>query len=251
MGAEMSNPILIKSGPDQQGICHITLNRSKKANALNAELAHSFLQAIHAVTEADCNAVIIQGAGRNFCAGFDFEDYDTMSPGDIIDRFVAIEKSLQMLRKAPFVSISIVQGAAFGAGADIAAASTYRLGSDRARFRFPGFQFGVALGTRHLAQLVGMQKAREVLLENSVVECDEALTIGLLTHREQESALLEKAEMLAGATASLGPFSIESILRLTSPSDPNCDMADLIESLSRPGLRERIARYRNASSATK
>jgi enoyl-CoA hydratase/carnithine racemase len=247
MDAKMTDPILTKSGPDQQGICRIMFNRSQKANALNAELAHAFLQAIRAI-ESDCNAVIIQGAGRNFCAGFDFEGYDIMSPGDIIDRFIAIEKSLQLLRKAPFVSIAVVQGAAFGAGADIAASSTYRLGSDRARFRFPGFQFGVALGTRHLARLVGMQKARQALLENSVLGCDEALAIGLLTHREQESALIEKAETLAGASASLDHFSIEGILRLTSHSDPDRDMADLIQSLSRPGLHERIARYRNASS---
>ncbi len=249
MDEEMIDPILIKSGPDQHGICHIMFNRPQKANALNPELAHAFLQAIQTIPESGCNTVIIQGVGRNFCAGFDLEDYDILSPGDIIDRFVAIDKSLQLLRKAPFVSIAVVQGAAFGAGADIVASSTYRLGSDRARFRFPGFQFGVALGTRHLAQLIGMQKARQVLLENAVVGCDEALAIGLLTHREQESALLEKAEMLAGATASLDPLSIEGILRLTSLSDPDRDMADLIQSLSRPGLHERIARYRNASSA--
>ena len=130
------------------------------------------------------------------------------------------------------------------------ASSTYRLGSERARFRFPGFQFGVALGTRHLAQLIGMQRARQVLLENSVVGCDEALANGLLTHREQEAVLLERAEMLAGATASLDPVSIERILRLTAFSDPDRDMADLIESLSRPGLHQRIARYRNACSAS-
>jgi enoyl-CoA hydratase/carnithine racemase len=251
MDEEMIDPILIKSGPDQQGICHIMFNRSQKANALNAELAHAFLQAIQAIPETDCNAVIIQGAGRNFCAGFDFEGHDIMSPGDIIDRFVAIEKSLQLLRKAPFVSIAVVQGAAFGAGADIVASSTYRLGSDRARFRFPGFQFGVALGTRHLAQLIGLQKARQILLENSVVGCDEALAIGLLTHREQESALLKKAAVLAGAAASLDSFSIEGILRLTSLSDSSRDMADLIQSLSRHGLRERIARYRNTSGVLK
>ena len=249
MDTEIIDPILITSGPDEQGVCRIILNRSQKANALNSELAHGFLQAIHAIPASDCNAVIIQGAGRNFCAGFDFDGYDTMSPGDIIDRFVAIEKSLQLLRKAPFVSIAVVQGAAFGAGADIVASSTYRLGSDRARFRFPGFQFGVALGTRHLAQLIGLQKAREILLQNSEVGCDDALAIGLLTHREQENALVEKAETLAGATALLDPVSIESILRLTSCSDPDRDMADLIRSLSRPGLRDRIARYRNASGA--
>jgi enoyl-CoA hydratase/carnithine racemase len=241
------NPLLITSGPNERGVCNIIFNRPLKANAMSCELAQGFLQALHSILETDCSAVIIQGAGKNFCAGFDFENYDAISSGDIIDRFVAIEKALQLLRRAPFVSIAVVQGAAFGAGADIAVSSTYRVGSDRARFRFPGFQFGVALGTRHLSQLVGMQKAREILLENSVIECEEALAIGLLTHREQESALLEKATVLADAATSLDPFSVQGILGLTSSSDPNCDMADLIQSLSRPGLHDRIARYRNAS----
>lgn len=247
MDAEMIDPILITSGPNEDGICKIIFNRAEKANALNSELAHAFLRSIRSIGKDGCKALVIQGAGNNFCAGFDFDGYDKASPGDLIDRFIAVEESLQMLRSAPFVSIAIVQGAAFGAGADIVASSTYRLGSDRARFRFPGFQFGVALGTRHLAQLIGMQKARQILLENSLVECDEALRIGLLTHREQESSLLGKAEILASATAALDPISIQGILRLTSAADSRSDMAELIKSVSRPGLQERIDRYRKTS----
>lgn len=246
MDAERTDPILIASGPDKHGIFNITFNRSQKANALNSELVHAFLGSIRSILKSGCNALIIRGAGRNFCAGFDFEGYDTMSRGDIIDRFVAIEQSLQQLRMAPFVSIAIVQGAAFGAGADIVASCTYRVGSDRARFRFPGFQFGVALGTRHLAHLIGLQKARDILLENCVVECDEALAMGLLTHREHEDALHGRAEILARASALLDSDAVADIMRLTSQSNPGSDMADLIRSLSRPGLHERIARYRNA-----
>jgi enoyl-CoA hydratase/carnithine racemase len=247
----MIDPILIKSGPDHHGICQVMFNRPQKANALNAELAHAFLQALQAIPGSDCHAVIIEGVGRNFCAGFDFEDFEILSTADIIERFVAIEKSIQLLRRAPFISVAVVQGAAFGAGADIVASSTYRFGSDRTRFRFPGFQFGVALGTRHLAHLIGMQKARQILLENSIVGCDEALAIGLLTHRENETVLLEKAKAFAGIAASLDPFSIERILRLTAFSDPDRDMSDLIESLSRPGLHQRIAEYRNATGVSK
>jgi enoyl-CoA hydratase/carnithine racemase len=245
--AEMIDPILITSGPNDRGICNIKFNRPEKANALNSELAHDLLRSIKSIAKG-CKALIIEGAGKNFCAGFDFDGYEEMSPGDLIDRFIAIEESLQMLRSAPFVSIAIVQGAAFGAGADIVASSTYRLGSDRARFRFPGFQFGVALGTRHLARLIGMQKARQILLENALVGSDEALEIGLLTHREQENSLLEKAENLANATAALDPISIQNILRLTSDSDPKADMAELIQSVSRPGLHRRIGGYRNTGN---
>ena len=123
-------------------------------------------------------------------------EFETLSTGDIIDRFVAIEQSLQELRAAPFVSVGVAQGAAFGAGGDIVAACTYRIGSARTRFRFPGFQFGVALGTRHLTHLIGVQQARGILLENRIVACDEALANGLLTHIEQEKSLLDKAETL-------------------------------------------------------
>jgi enoyl-CoA hydratase/carnithine racemase len=248
MDAAMIDPIIVTSGPNELGIGSVTFNRPEKANALNSELAHGFLQSVKSLEKEGCKAVIIQGAGKNFCAGFDFDGYEKASSEDLIDRFVAIEESLQLLRSATFVSIAIVQGAAFGAGADIVASSTYRLGADRARFRFPGFQFGVALGTRHLARLTGMQKARQILLENALVDCDEALKIGLLTHKEQDGSLIGKAEMLASATAELDPIAVQGILRLTSESDSKADMTELIRSLSRPGLHERIARYRKLSS---
>jgi enoyl-CoA hydratase/carnithine racemase len=214
---------------------------------LNAALAHGFLQSVRSLEREGCKAILIRGAGKNFCGGVDFDGYENASSDELVDRFVVIEETLQLLRNAPFVSIALVQGAAFGAGADIVASSTYRLGTDRARFRFPGFQFGVALGTRHLARLVGMQKARQILLENAVIDCDEAIKIGLLTHKEQEGPLISKAGALAAAAASLDPFAVQTILRLTSKTDSKADMAELVESLRRPGLHERIGRYRRLS----
>ena len=241
----MIDPIILTSGPNEFGIGTVIFNRPEKANALNAALAHGFLQSIRSLESQSCKAVIVRGAGRNFCGGFDFDGYEEASSDELVDQFVAIEEALQLLRKASFVSIAIVQGAAFGAGADIVASSTYRLGTDRARFRFPGFQFGVALGTRHLARLIGMQKARQILLENSVVDCEEAIKIGLLSHKEQEDSLISKAQALAAASATLDPFAVQSILRLTSETDSKTDMAELVGSLKRPGLHERIGRYRN------
>jgi enoyl-CoA hydratase/carnithine racemase len=248
MDGQVTDPPLITSGPDEHGIWGLRLNRPQKANALNAELAHELLDAVRAISASNCNAIIIEGEGKNFCAGFDFEGYEAMSSSDLISRFVAIEQSLQLLRTASFVSVAMVRGAAFGAGADIVAACTYRVGSDRARFRFPGFQFGVALGTRHLAQLVGMRRAREILLENRVVGCDEALECGLLSHRDADHAVRETAQSLARVSGPLDADAVRNILRMTSETDPSADMADLISSLSKPGLHERIARYRHASS---
>jgi enoyl-CoA hydratase/carnithine racemase len=247
MDAEMIDSVVLTSGPNELGFANVTFNRPDKANALNAALAQGFLKSIRSLEREGCKAIIIRGAGKNFCGGFDFDGYENASSDELVDRFVAIEESLQLLRNAPFVSIAIVQGAAFGAGADIVASSTYRLGADRARLRFPGFQFGVALGTRHLSRLIGMQNARQILLENAVVDCEEALRIGLLTHREQEDSLVDRAEVIAAASAALDPVAIQFILRLTSESDSKADMTELVASLRRPGLHERIGRYRKLS----
>jgi enoyl-CoA hydratase/carnithine racemase len=250
MDGQVAESPLILSGPDDSGICTIRFNRPQKANALNAQLAHGLLTTLRSLSLAGCKALIIEGEGKNFCAGFDFDGYESLSPGDLIERFVVIEQSLHYLRTAPFISIAIVRGAAFGAGADIVAACTYRIGSARARFRFPGFQFGVALGTRYLAQLVGMHRARDILLGSRVVGCEEAFSCGLLTHQEADDVVHAKALMLARNNAGLDADAIENILRMTLRSDPSADMADLIRSLSNPGLHERIARYRAASDKT-
>jgi len=130
-----------------QGLCTLTLNRPGKSNALNAELVDALLQALERCSLDNTRVLVVTGAGKNFCGGFDFTDYERQSEGDLLQRFVRIELLLQRLRRAPFVTIAAVSGAAFGAGADIAAACTFRLARPQSRFRFPGFRFGVALGS--------------------------------------------------------------------------------------------------------
>lgn len=231
---------------DAEGVRVLTLTRPGKANALDLALAQSLFAWITRSAEDGCRALVIDAEGRNFCAGFDFSGLDASSPGDIIDRFVLLEQAFQLLRGAPFVSFALVRGAAFGAGADLALAATYRIGTARARFRFPGFQFGVALGTRHLAKIVGMQTARDILLRNRVVAGEDALALGLLTHLAEEDGLRAVADGLRGEVGPLAPDAIRRIHAMTGGHDDAADLSDLVRSLSGPGLHERIAAYRRA-----
>ena len=73
MDGQGTDPILIATGPDKQGIFRITFNRPEKANALNAELAHAWLESVRLAGKSGCQGLIVTGAGRNFCAGFDFD----------------------------------------------------------------------------------------------------------------------------------------------------------------------------------
>jgi len=230
---------LIVAPSDPAGVRMLTLNRPEKANALDTGLAEALLRAVELAHTDDTKVLVLCGAGKNFCGGFDFTGYETQSAGDLLHRFVRIELLLQRLRGGPLVSVALVHGAAYGAGADLAAACTYRVAAPTARFRFPGFQFGVALGTRHLARIVGTQQARSILLANRVVPAAEAAAIGLATHQaEQPDAAV------LGEVTSLGRDAMEGILRLTAEDTDDSDLADLVRSVSRPGLHERIARYR-------
>jgi enoyl-CoA hydratase/carnithine racemase len=231
------------------GIRTLRLDRADKANALDPAMVEAIDAAIDAVAAQPPRLLVLEGSGRNFCAGFDFTGYEALAEGDLLWRFVAIEQVLQKLRALPCVTVACVQGGAFGAGADMAAACTFRLGLPSARFRFPGFQFGLALGTRSLAALIGQQAAREILLSGEVVDGTRARSIGLLTGLvDSAEGFVEAVEAINGRFGRLDAPSARLALRNTGSSSTSAavdaDLADLVRSVVRPGLKQRIAAYR-------
>lgn len=221
----------------------IKIDRHEKANALDAVAVADLHEAVVA-TIAEGSAFALASDGKAFCAGFDFTDIEQQSAGDLLLRFVRIELLLQAVSAAPVVSFALLNGAAFGAGADLAAACAYRIGTSRTKFRFPGFRFGVALGTRRLVNIVGADGARAILLENRTLSAEEALEAGLLTHLVDESELVPTAERLMAQHEGLSHTAAADLLRLTRVDTNDADLADLIRSLAPEGLHGRIARYR-------
>ncbi len=241
---DSTSPVLIVDQDLCRGVQKITLNRTGKGNALDAALVEDLLEAVERCYADGTKVLVLTGAGKNFCGGFDFTGYEQQSAGDLLHRFVRIELMLQRVRRAPFVTIATVNGAAFGAGADLVASCTYRLAGSGARFRFPGFRFGVALGTRHLARVVGAQEARDNLLKNSTIGAEQAAAIGLLTHVLDPAQQAEFIDATLSVIAPLNPEAAADILRLTREETNDGDLADLVRSVVRPGLHERMARYR-------
>lgn len=229
----------------EAGVCTLRLDRADKANALDVEMVDAIGSALDAVAADPPRLLVLEGSGRNFCAGFDFNGYDTLGDGELLWRFVAIEQMLQKLRAMPCVTLAFVQGGAFGAGADLAAACTFRVGVPSARFRFPGFQFGLALGTRALAALIGQQAARGILLSGEVVDSAQALAIGLLTAVvDSADGFAAEVDTINARFGRLDAASAALVLRNTAARDADGDLADLVRSVARPGLKQRIAAYR-------
>jgi len=232
--------------PDHPRRRRLLLDRSDKANALDAPAVAGIVDALARVSADPPALLVIEGSGRNFCAGFDFTGFEAASEGDLLWRFVAIEQMLARVRALPCPTVAVVRGGAFGAGADLVAACTFRIGLPGVRLRFPGFHFGLALGTRALTALVGQQAAREILLSGAVVEQARARAIGLLTHSVDESGLEEALEAIEATHAGLEPPAVALALRNTQPATADADLADLVRSVIRPGLHARIAAYRAA-----
>jgi enoyl-CoA hydratase/carnithine racemase len=233
-------------------VVQIALDRPRSANALDSDTVEALLSAIDQAARAGTRALVLRGEGRHFCAGFDMSEALTSSEGDLLLRFIRIEQLLQRLRRAPFLTIACVRGKAIGAGADIVAACAHRLVDPGTTLRFPGFRFGVALGTRHLGEVVGIRVARELLLESREVDAASALQIGLATSVVEGDHQATEAERIVAAMDGLDGPSVSAVLDRTLPSgdaEDAADMATLVTSLTRPRLHARLAGYLGASRA--
>jgi len=225
-----------------EALLQLTLNRPGRANALNAELTEAL---IAAVTQAqDIRLCVIRGAGRHFCAGFDLSDLEQLGDGDLLWRLLRIETLLQAVHHAPFATLALGHGQIVGAGADLFAACWRRAAAADARFRMPGWNFELALGTRRLTRLVGPDAARDLLIDSQQISAEQGLACGLVTDMcstEQWSSLQD--DLLQRASA-LSPVALAKMLELTLHDSRNDDLAAIVQSAGRPGLKQRILDYR-------
>ncbi|MBF5005069.1 enoyl-CoA hydratase/isomerase family protein [Diaphorobacter caeni] len=223
----------------------LTLNRPEKRNALSADLIEALLAAVHEAKQAQVPLLVLQGAGANFSAGFDFTDFEEQSEGDLLLRFVRIEALLQEIAYGPFATLALAHGNNFGAGVDLFAACRHRWCAPQTRFRMPGLKFGLALGTRRLAGLVGEGNAYSLLETTATFDDAHARGIGFIqgtATQEEWPALIDKT---SESTLSLPPASRQFLRDLTrDAAHREGDMAALVASASAPGLKERIRVYR-------
>ncbi|RPJ47122.1 MAG: enoyl-CoA hydratase/isomerase family protein [Betaproteobacteria bacterium] len=240
----MSDELLRKH---ENHVTRLTLNRPQKANALSPSLVEALLDAVEYAATDGTRLLILDGAGSHFCAGFDFSDVQTSSEGDLALRFIRIETLLQALYHAPCATLALAHGRVFGAGADLVASCGLRVAAPDTTFRMPGLRFGVVLGTRRLVHRVGADQARDILSTSRSLAAEEALACGFVTGiaTQQDWPALINATQSAAET--LTPAAAAALHRRTVTDSRAEDMAELTRSVTTPGLKERIRRYRESS----
>lgn len=220
-----------------------TLNRPDKRNALSGELVEALIDAVDAAHAQHVPLLVFQGEGKNFSAGFDFTGYETQSEGDLLLRMVRIETLLQRVAGSPSLTVAWAHGRNFGAGVDLYAACKLRYCSPDASFRMPGLKFGLVLGTRRFRNIVGAANALSILGSARSFDAPEAERIGFVTQATAEAEWPGLRQHAADTATALDAPTRAALYGVLDTNAPDADMAALVHSASRPGLKARIQQY--------
>src|SRR6185369_17294747 len=130
----------------ENSIAEITLNRPEKRNALNDALINSLKNALSdANKDENLQAIVIKGAGKDFCSGADLSALQKIAESDVLENLWDAENLMElfsMIRKIKIPVIAAVKGRALAGGCGLATACDIVLASESARFGYPEVKIG-------------------------------------------------------------------------------------------------------------
>jgi enoyl-CoA hydratase len=180
----------------------LTLNRPDKLNALDGELRDALTAAIEAAArDDDIRVVVIQGAGRAFCSGYDLSEAappDAWSWREVLGEDVAATLAIW---RCPKPVIAQVHGYALAGGLELAMACDLVVSAEDAQLGEPEIRFGSAPVTLLMPFLVGQKKTRELLFTGDLVDGREAARIGLVNRAVPADQLADEVDTLADKLA--------------------------------------------------
>ena len=181
----------------------LTIDRQDRRNAVDGPTAERLRDGYRRfVADDDARVLVLTGAGDvAFCAGADLKAIDTFGP-----RLGAPEGPLGFTRLTPpKPTIAAISGWCLAGGFELALWSDLRIAAEGSTLGFPERRWGVPLidcGTQRLPRIVGLGRALDLILSGRMVECDEALGMGLLTEVVPPGRHLERALEYAEALAA-------------------------------------------------
>ncbi len=205
----MTDSVLVAQ---EDGVRTVTLNRPEALNALTIESMGDLALSLEAAgADPTVRVVILTGAGAAFSAGGDLkflQEIPAMPPARVKEVvYGTFQRVTRALRGMPKPVIAAVNGAAVGAGCEIAVAADFRIAAEQARFGEVWIKLGCvpALGGMYLLpRIVGLAKATELILTGEIIDAREALRIGLVNRVVPHAELGEAARALALSLAN-GP----------------------------------------------
>jgi enoyl-CoA hydratase len=218
----------------------LTLNRPDRRNAVDAAVCDALANAVRAAaSDGRTRAMVLAGDGPHFCAGAD------LKAGESVTFASNLRGALDALRDAPFCTIAAVQGAALGAGMQLAIACDLRVVAADARFGIPAAKLGLMVDqwtVQRVAALAGQGPARAVLLACEEIDAPTALSLGLASRAGDRDA----AVAWAARIAELAPLTIAGHKLALNRLEPAADDGDVRAAFEQAWASEDLAEGRRA-----
>ena len=201
----------------KDGIATLTLNRPDRLNALGGSLRDDLHAAVtRSAADPEVRVMVITGAGKGFCSGGDVKAMGEAKAGQrerpLIEKIApGRDRTLLAMREAPQPIIAAVNGAAAGAGMNLALGCDIRIASTAARFTQAFVKRGLHPdwgGTYFLPRMVGTAKACEMIFTGDVIDAAEAERLGIVSRVVAPEELMPTAYELARRIAAGPPVAI-------------------------------------------
>ena len=218
----MDSLIVERSG----GVVTCTLNRPEKKNAITSEMWDGLIDLCEAVAvDPDDRVLVITGAGDGFCSGADLGGNAVSAAGSGIGSALlgmrTVGKAALALHDLAKPTIAAVNGVAAGAGLNLALGCDLVIASERARFSEIFAKRGLVIdfgGSWVLPRLVGMHRAKELVLLGDVIDAVEAERIGLVNRVVPHDRLAGTVGEIATRLANMAPLALAASKRLLNQS---------------------------------
>lgn len=204
----------------------ISLNRPARLNAIVPELLDDLVDALNAANrDENIRAIVLTGEGRAFCSGDDLKDFESQVSDEAgttayIERIQDVTRAM-VLGDTPV--IGAIRGWAVGGGLEWVINCDFAVAAKGTRFFFPEISWGVFVTggvTEILPRLVGLQRARDMILLGDKFDADQARDWGLLREVVADEDLLPTATALAKRLAALPPARVADLRRIFARNIP-------------------------------
>ena len=187
-------------------------------NLVTVELTRRLDRALADIeTDRDVRCVIVTGTGeRAFCAGSDVKEFESLQRR-VGEGKLLLEKAVyRRLARLPVPVIAAIQADALGGGLELALCCDLRVADERSKLGLPEVRLGVmpgSGGTQRLPRVVGIAKAKELILMGEIISASEAAEIGLVNRVAPAGQTIDEARAMAETIAARGPFAVREAKR--------------------------------------
>lgn len=217
-----------------QGVATLTLNRPQAKNAIDMTMRDELAQAVLQVRDDPAvKALVLTGAGGAFCAGGDLRNIGATQADNESwrQRMRTTHAWLVQLMTLDKPVVCAVDGPAFGAGFGLALAGDFVLASPRARFCLSFMRVGLVpdFGVFYsLPRVVGVQRAKELMLSAREVGAEEAQRLGIVMEIVPADGLLARAQALAASFSGASSLAV-SLVKRSCAAAPQGDLATMLD----------------------